>query len=316
VAALVRELRESPQKVEEEPERAEEPRPDASGVQEGLRRLWWRRTSFWCMIPTYLKRGWQFSAPGKGLTMRWQVLLLTAMSITVALSLWGCRSLGGAGQGIERSEAMEGAIKLQGARELHRAIELHKAIKLPRGEPAGMGREIVPLGEEITATKIKDKTKELGDNLLEQALDNGPEAFDAYKDIDSDLDGRFDVLDNCPDVFNAHQKNSDIDGYGDACDFDVYANVDVDADSDSVKNSIDNCPYVWNWSQVNSDPAVDDYGDACDSDMDGDGYANASDTDFDIDMDGDGEWYTSDPDNDGDGVVNAYDRFDWHPAYY
>jgi hypothetical protein len=28
--------------VEEEPERAEEPRPDASGVQEGVRRPWLR----------------------------------------------------------------------------------------------------------------------------------------------------------------------------------------------------------------------------------------------------------------------------------
>jgi hypothetical protein len=42
VATRVRELRESPKTVEEEPERAE-PRPDASGVQEGVRRPWWRR---------------------------------------------------------------------------------------------------------------------------------------------------------------------------------------------------------------------------------------------------------------------------------
>jgi hypothetical protein len=39
----VRELRESPNTVEEKPERAEEPRPDASGVQEGVRRPWLRR---------------------------------------------------------------------------------------------------------------------------------------------------------------------------------------------------------------------------------------------------------------------------------
>ena len=34
--------RESPQTVEEEPERAE-PRPDASGAQEGVHRPWWKR---------------------------------------------------------------------------------------------------------------------------------------------------------------------------------------------------------------------------------------------------------------------------------
>ena len=38
----MRELRESPQTVEEEPERAE-PRPNAPGAQEGVQRPWWRR---------------------------------------------------------------------------------------------------------------------------------------------------------------------------------------------------------------------------------------------------------------------------------
>ena len=38
----LRELRETRQTVEEEPERAE-PRPDASGAQEGVQRPWWRR---------------------------------------------------------------------------------------------------------------------------------------------------------------------------------------------------------------------------------------------------------------------------------
>jgi hypothetical protein len=42
VAAIVRELRESPQLVEEKPERAE-PRSDSPGTQEGVRRPWWRR---------------------------------------------------------------------------------------------------------------------------------------------------------------------------------------------------------------------------------------------------------------------------------
>jgi hypothetical protein len=38
-----REPRESPETAEEAPERAEEPRPDAPGTQEGVRRPWWRR---------------------------------------------------------------------------------------------------------------------------------------------------------------------------------------------------------------------------------------------------------------------------------
>ena len=42
MAAIVRELRESPKTVEEEPQRAE-PTSDAPGAQEGVQRPWWRR---------------------------------------------------------------------------------------------------------------------------------------------------------------------------------------------------------------------------------------------------------------------------------
>jgi len=48
-ARTIRELeapqgaRESPEAAEEKPERAEQPRPDASGAQEGALRPWWRR---------------------------------------------------------------------------------------------------------------------------------------------------------------------------------------------------------------------------------------------------------------------------------
>jgi hypothetical protein len=42
VGAIVRELRESPERVEEEPERVE-PRTTTGGTQEGVRRSWWKR---------------------------------------------------------------------------------------------------------------------------------------------------------------------------------------------------------------------------------------------------------------------------------
>src|ERR671912_498099 len=219
----------------------------------------WRRTSLWCMIPTYQKRGRQFLYTGKELTMRWQVLLLTAMSITVALSLGSCRP--------------------------------------PGGVPPGMRREISPLGEQPTATKIKDEIKHSDHKLLEDAIDHGPKAYSAYKVRDYDLDGHSNFLDNCPYVFNGKQKDSDADSYGDACDLDLHSDLDENPDSDSRVDSIDNCPTISNSSQVNLDR--DNRGDACDPDMNGDG-----------------DWYTSDPDNDGDGVLNAYDHFDWDPAYY
>ena len=70
------------------------------------------------MITTYQKRGRQVLYTGKELTRRWQVLLLTAMSITVALSLWSCRPPSGAGQGIDHGQMMQGANELQKALEL------------------------------------------------------------------------------------------------------------------------------------------------------------------------------------------------------
>jgi hypothetical protein len=43
VAAIMRELRELPQKVEEEPERAENRGPVPHRAQEGVQQPWWRR---------------------------------------------------------------------------------------------------------------------------------------------------------------------------------------------------------------------------------------------------------------------------------
>ncbi len=56
-----------------------------------------------------------------------------------------------------------------------------------------------------------------------------------------------------------------------------------DRDDDGVLDSADNCPAVANASQVNTDatnpaanrPGADMFGDACDADIDGDGYTNA-----------------------------------------
>ena len=56
-----------------------------------------------------------------------------------------------------------------------------------------------------------------------------------------------------------------------------------DTDSDGIPDTTDNCPTVANPSQVNADaantaanrPGADAFGDACDGDIDGDGYSNA-----------------------------------------
>ncbi len=70
-------------------------------------------------------------------------------------------------------------------------------------------------------------------NLVGDACDEG---------LDSDKDGVPDNVDNCPDVDNAEQLDTDDDGLGDECDDDI--------DGDGVDNKDDNCPLIPNKDQV------------------------------------------------------------------
>jgi hypothetical protein len=99
--------------------------------------------------------------------------------------------------------------------------------------------------------------------------DNCPQLFNPAQE-DTDNDGFGTLCDNCPTVDNASQADADADGVGDDCDFD-------DIDQDGVSNEDDNCPDVFNASQADSD--ADGKGNACDlvSDRDGDLVADAID---------------------------------------
>jgi len=117
-------------------------------------------------------------------------------------------------------------------------------------------------------------------------------------------DGIGDNSDNCPDVYNPDQLDTDTDGIGNYCDPDADGdtlNNDVDpdddndglndndeiavgsdplnpdSDDDGIQDGADNCPSVSNPDQTNSDG--DSTGDACDpcpndryDDSDGDGH--------------------------------------------
>lgn len=98
----------------------------------------------------------------------------------------------------------------------------------------------------------------------ELAGDPGPDGGTTV--FDSDQDGVPDNQDSCPTVANTG-VDADADGIDDACDTDVGASNDVD--NDGILNSSDNCPDIANGDQANRDSDL--FGDACDTDADGDG---------------------------------------------
>ena len=155
--------------------------------------------------------------------------------------------------------------------------------------------------------------------------DDTSEDYGAIVD-DVDCDGFVNTEDNCPEIENSDQTDTDEDGPGDACD------VEYDGDGDGVYDGPDNCPEDANQDQTDSNN--DGVGDACSSDADGDGVdgeldcddttadlgAIADDTDCDgtvnatdncpetpnadqANLDGDAQGDACDPESDGDGLT-------------
>jgi hypothetical protein len=77
---------------------------------------------------------------------------------------------------------------------------------------------------------------------------------------DKDNDGIEDKYDNCENISNPDQTDTDMDSLGDACDPDCSGDIDTDA----VCNEKDNCPKDANGDQTDTDN--DGKGDICDFD--------------------------------------------------
>ncbi|XP_078573147.1 uncharacterized protein LOC144859992 [Branchiostoma floridae x Branchiostoma japonicum] len=149
-----------------------------------------------------------------------------------------------------------------------------------------------------------------GDGLPDTS-DPCPLLNDTQSDTDGDCVG--DASDNCPNVSNANQQDSDMDGYGDACDGN-------DKDGDTVIDTVDNCVDIPNAEQTDTDS--DGIGDACDDDIDNDVMPNDRDNcpyipnPGWVDTNGNHVGDACEYDYDGDGVPDVDDVCPKHSNYH
>lgn len=151
-----------------------------------------------------------------------------------------------------------------------------------------------PDPEPETDTDPGETSVEIADADGDGIADDEDNCVNVYNpgQFNSDQDPLGNVCDNCPTVRNHSQADTDGDLIGDECDNcpDVANDAQEDADGDKVGDVCDNCEGLANPEQENSDD--DTLGDACDNcptvdneaqaESDGDLFGDACDPTVDI----------------------------------
>ncbi len=147
----------------------------------------------------------------------------------------------------------------------------------------------------IVSSETDYDTDHLYTTIDTQTATLGPGMNNTDYNIDFDLDGFPNVIDNCPFIASDNQDDSDNDSLGDVCDNapEDPNKTQLDYDEDGLGNDADNCPLHANPDQLDKD--LDEIGWVCD-DEDNDGIINSEDNCPDVNNES-----QSDVDGDGDG---------------
>ncbi|MCP4589888.1 MAG: hypothetical protein GY842_04030, partial [bacterium] len=120
-------------------------------------------------------------------------------------------------------------------------------------------------------TELANGAPDVDDDGANDTFDNCIDVANTEQ-VNSDADTNGDACDNCPNTTNLAQADGDSDGVGDACEPVITTPGSNDTDADGILNPNDNCPNNANPKQEDLDE--DGIGDVCDDDKDGDGLLN------------------------------------------